>query len=42
MCMTLDYGISPYWERANTLDYMFLTGDYMIESFLEKGYKKNS
>lgn len=41
MCMTLDYGISPYWEKgANTLDYMFLTGDYMIESFLEKGYKK--
>lgn len=41
MCMTLDYGISPYWEKgAEVLDYMFLTDDYMIEPFLKKGYKK--
>ena len=41
MCMTLDYGISPYWEKgAEVLDYMFLTDDYMIETFLKKGYKK--
>ena len=39
ICMTLDYGISPYWECcANGLDYMFLTGDYMIEKFKELGY----
>lgn len=42
MCMTLDYGISPYWEKgAEALDYMFLTGDYMIKPFMEKGYKRN-
>ena len=41
ICMTLDYGISPYWECcANGLDYMFLSGEYMIDSFIEKGYKK--
>lgn len=41
MCMTLDYGISPYWERvAHALDYMFLTGEYMIKPFLKSGYKK--
>lgn len=40
MCMTLDYGISPYWEKvAFALDYMFLTGNYMKKTFLEKGYK---
>ena len=38
--MTLDYGISPYWECcAQGLDYMFLTGDYMVPFFKEKGYK---
>ncbi|MBE5757718.1 MAG: glycosyltransferase [Clostridiales bacterium] len=41
ICMTLDYGISPYWECcASGLDYMFLSGDYMVKPFLEKGYKK--
>ena len=40
ICMTLDYGISPYWECcADGLDYMFLTGDYMIDSFKKLGYK---
>lgn len=39
MCMTLDYGISPYWEKvASALDYMFLTGNYMKEFFLKNGY----
>lgn len=41
ICMTLDYGISPYWECcASGLDYMFLSGEYMVTPFLEKGYKK--
>lgn len=41
ICMTLDYGISPYWECCpKGLDYMFLTGEYMLPTFLEKGYKK--
>ncbi len=41
MCMTLDYGISPYWECcASALDYMFLSGEYMVKPFMEKGYKK--
>lgn len=40
ICMTLDYGISPYWECcAEGLDYMFLTGDYMVEPFKKLGYK---
>ena len=40
ICMTLDYGISPYWECcANGLDHMFLTGEYMVPTFKEKGYK---
>ena len=40
MCMTLDYGISPYWECcAEGLDYMFLTNESMVEPFKEKGYK---
>jgi len=39
ICMTLDYGISPYWECcAEGLDYMFLTGEYMVETFKDKGY----
>jgi processive 1,2-diacylglycerol beta-glucosyltransferase len=39
ICMTLDYGISPYWECcAEGLDYMFLTDDYMLKPFKEKGY----
>jgi len=42
MCMTLDYGISPYWECcADGLDYMFLTDNYMLETFKEKGFKDN-
>lgn len=40
-CMTLDYGISPYWECVSSaMDYMFLTDDYMIEPFLERGFKR--
>lgn len=39
-CMTLDYGISPYWESANCVEKMFLTGEYMVKPFLEKGYTK--
>ena len=39
MCMALDYGISPYWECCcRGLDYMFLTGDYMLEKFKYLGY----
>lgn len=39
ICMTLDYGISPYWECCSGgLDYMFLTGEYMIKPFKEKGF----
>lgn len=42
ICMTLDYGISPYWECCATgLDYMFLTDEYMLEPFKNKGYKDN-
>jgi len=42
LCMTLDYGISPYWECcANALDHMFLTDDYMIDVFKSKGYTDN-
>ncbi len=37
-CMTLDYGISPYWESANCVDKMFLTDEYMVKPFLDKGY----
>ena len=40
ICMTLDYGISPYWECCvNGLDYMFLTGDYMVPKFKELGFR---
>lgn len=39
-CMTLDYGISPYWESANCVDKMFLTDEYMVKPFIEKGYTK--
>lgn len=38
-CMTLDYGVSPYWEcTSKGLDYMFITDDYMIEPFKERGF----
>jgi processive 1,2-diacylglycerol beta-glucosyltransferase len=36
--LTLDYGISPYWECATGIDYMFITGDYMKNTFIEKGF----
>ena len=40
ICMTLDYGVSPYWEVcSDALDYMFLTGEYMIEPFKQRGYR---
>ncbi|MBR1926131.1 MAG: glycosyltransferase [Clostridia bacterium] len=41
ICMTLDYGVSPYWECATAVDEMFLTDDYMIEPFLKRGFKRN-
>ena len=42
ICMTLDYGISPYWECcAEGLDYMFLTDDYMFSKFKKLGYTNN-
>lgn len=41
ICMTLDYGISPYWECATGVDEMFLTDAYMEKPFLERGFKKN-
>lgn len=38
-CMTLDYGVSPYWEcTCKGLDYMFITDEYMIQPFLERGF----
>lgn len=40
VCMTLDYGISPYWESTTRLDEMFITGEYMFKPFLEKGFTK--
>lgn len=41
ICMTLDYGISPYWECCTKgIDYMFLTDEYMVKPFIEKGFKK--
>lgn len=40
--LTLDYGISPYWECiAKQTDYMFLTNDYMIKPFLDRGFDKS-
>ena len=40
-CMALDYGVSPYWECASScLDYMFLTDEYMVDLFVERGYRK--
>jgi len=42
-CMTLDYGVSPYWEcTSNALDYMFITDEYMIEPFIERGFSRNN
>jgi len=40
VCMALDYGISPYWECANAMDEMFITDDYMIQPFLERGFTR--
>ena len=42
-CMTLDYGVSPYWEcTGDALDYMFITDDYMIEPFINRGFKREN
>lgn len=39
-CMTLDYGVSPFWQCApKGLDYMFLTDEKMIDPFKRRGYK---
>jgi len=40
MSLTLDYGVSPYWECALGTDYMFITGEYMKDAFLSRGYKE--
>ena len=40
VCMTLDYGVSPYWECTNSLDKMFLTNEDMVQPFLDRGFKK--
>lgn len=41
-CMTLDYGVSPYWEcTCDALDYMFLTDEYMVEPFIKRGFSRN-
>lgn len=36
--LTLDYGVSPYWECATGVDYMFLTDEYMRKPFLDRGF----
>lgn len=37
--VTLDYGVSPYWERCSFgLDGLFLTSDDMAEAFIKKGF----
>ena len=39
VCMTLDYGVSPYWEcSAEGLDKMFITSEYMYDQFIKKGF----
>lgn len=39
-CMTLDYGVSPYWEcTSDALDYMFITDEYMQQAFVDRGFK---
>lgn len=39
--MTLDYGISPYWERCSYgVDVMFLTTEEMKAAFIEKGFSE--
>lgn len=40
VCMTLDYGISPYWECATAMDEMFLTDFYMKNQFLKRGFSE--
>lgn len=40
-CMTLDYGVSPFWQCTNKgIDYMFLSDEYMIQPFIDRGFKK--
>lgn len=41
MCMTLDYGVSPYWECTTNIDKQFLTGQYMVQPFLDRGFKES-
>jgi len=40
LALTLDYGVSPYWECAIDSDYMFITGEYMKQAFLERGFSE--
>lgn len=41
--LTLDYGISPYWECiSKQTDYMFLTNESMINPFIERGFSKDN
>ena len=40
--LTLDYGISPFWEGCcDNLDYMFLTNSDMVDGFLKRGFFKD-
>ena len=39
ICMTLDYSLSPFWQCCSKgLDKLFLTGEYMIDSFKNIGF----
>ena len=40
MTLTLDYGVSPYWECTNDFDYLFISGDYMKEDLLRRGFNE--
>lgn len=37
--LTLDYGISPYWECTTIFDKFFITGEYMREPFKKLGFQ---
>lgn len=40
LALTLDYGVSPYWECAIGVDYMTITDNYMKQAFLNRGFKE--
>lgn len=40
--VTLDYGVSPYWERCSYgVDGVFLTDENTVEKFLERGFSED-